>query len=282
MTKPKTIYSKFLPIASPLLAVGGIFLAIVARKQDFADLIPSVPQWVFSTIFIIGLVCIILGLSGMLFLVVSFGFSALLVPFKIIGGWIDKRLEASGLECRIAKRRDIKWMHQFGQKELGVVADLNKLLDWQSLNREMFWIIINKDIQGERDNKLMGYFVVFPLNQPATTLVEAEKIDGTSFTQEHIIPRKRGRISKKPVSIYIGGVAAKKGLRLRYFTLDSLKAHITSENSKHGVKTFYTRAVTDDGLRLIKRYAFSPVSKFVNGHVKNHIYKYEFDGEDDD
>ncbi|HEX2271671.1 MAG TPA: hypothetical protein VHH35_19145, partial [Pyrinomonadaceae bacterium] len=268
--------------ASPLIAVGGAFLAIFARQQDFANLFPNLPQRAFLAIFIIGLVLVVLGLTGMLFLVISFGFAVLLVPIQNLWTWIKDRFEASGLECRIAKRRDIEWMHQFGQQELGVVADINKLLEWQSINREIFWIIINNDIEGDRLKKLMGYFAVIPLNDTATTLVEAEKIDGTSFSKEHIIARKKGRISKTPAAIYIGGVAAKKGLRLRYFTLDSLKAHITSENSKHGVQRFYTRAVTDDGLRLIKRYEFSPVSKYVNGYVKNHIYKKEFDGDDDD
>jgi|GEM_PF-2086070 len=281
MTEPKKLHRRFLPIASPLIAVGGAFIAIFARKQDFDKIFPGVPPSVFSVIFIIGLVLLGLGLTGMLFVVLTLGFAVLLLPFKNLWKWIKDQLEATGLECRIAKRRDIEWMHQFGQQELGVVADLKKLQDWQSINREMFWIIINNDVQGERVKKLMGYFVVIPLNEAATTLVEAEKIDGTSFSKEHIIARKKGQISRKPTSIYIGGVAAKKGLRLRYFTMDSLKAHITSANSKHGIKTFYARAVTPDGLRLIEKYEFSPVSKYVTGYVKDHIYRKEFDGDDD-
>ena len=282
MPKSSILATKFLPVASPLIAVGGAFLAIFARQQDVANLFPGVPQRAFSVIFIIGLVLVILGLAGMLFVVLSFGVAVLLAPFTTVSRWFNNWLEASGLECRIAKKRDIEWIHQFGQQELGVSSNLNRLLEWQSINREIFWVIINNDIRGDRNKKLMGYFAVIPLNQAATTLVEAEKIDGTSFTKDHIIPRKRGRISKTPASIYIGGVAAKKGLRLRHFTLISLKAHINSENSKQGVKAFYTRPVTDDGMRLIKRYKFSPVSQYVNGYVMNHIYKYSFDGEDDE
>lgn len=121
---------------------------------------------------------------------------------------------------------------------------------------------------------MVGYYCIIPLNEKGTDLVEAEKLDGTSIAPEHMIPHRKGRIRKTPSSIYIGGVVAKNRIRIRQFVLGSLIAHLNQEFD-NGVSIVFSRPVTDDGMRLIKKYDFKPVNKFVSQYEMNHIYKYD-------
>ena len=267
-----------------LLTAGLAFLTVGSAlfvfqeqvKKRFPTAAESYVEWLPT----IGLALCAVGLLLCAGILLCLLLSAFVVPAKMAGASVARHFGSHDYDCRVAKKRDIDWLHQFGEQQLRVTADINMLRDWHSVNYEIFWVIINKRARGDRFKKLAGYFAIIPLNKLGTDLVEAEKLDGGSFTRDHIIAHKRGRIRKTPTSIYIGGVAARRGLRLRQFTLDSLKAHIGKENS-NGVKTFFTRPVTKDGLRLVKRHQFVPVNKFVKGFVKEHIYKFSYDDDED-
>lgn len=254
------IRRKVYQLAPGLIAVGGLLLAFVSLKAQ----LPMFPNWSFSLAVAVGLLA---GGLGLLLLVLPIKTS-----LKIIRRVVD--LQERCYEPRIAKSRDIKWIYEFGKSEIGPGADLQKLQDWHNLNRQIFWVIIDREAAGPREKQLVAYYAIFPLNKAATDLVEAEQLDGTSFTNDHIIPFRKNRIQKKPTSLYIGGVAAKKAKHLRRFVMASLIAHLNAQR-EHGVTTVYTRPVTDDGIRWVERWRFEPVAKYVKGYKKQHIYKYE-------
>lgn len=259
-----------LTVALAVFTIGG---ALFLFQEQVKKQLPNVPERCLGLLPTIGLVLIAVGLLLCLGLVICLIVSALSAPARLS---LNKYFDANHFDCRVAKKRDIEWIHRFGEEELRVTVDINKLRDWYAINYEIFWVIVDRRPRLDRNKRLAGYFALIPLNKLGTELVEAEKLDGSSFTREHIIHHKRGRIRARPKSIYIGGVAAKRGIRLRQFTLDSLKAHIGRENSD-GVNTFFTRPVTNDGLRLVRRHRFSPVNKFVRGYVKEHIYRFEYE-----
>ena len=94
--------------------------------------------------------------------------------------------------------------------------------------------MIDRQAGGPRQKRLVGYYAIFPLNKAATDLVEAEQLDGTSFTNDHIIPFRKNRIQKRPASLYIGGVAAKKAKHLRRFVMASLIARLNAQREQGG------------------------------------------------
>lgn len=164
----------------------------------------------------------------------------------------------------------------------GSMSDHQRALRWFDINRQIFWKIIDGTRQ-RREERVIGYYAVIPLNKEATDLLEAERIDGTAFEPGHIIPFRPKRIRKTPASIYIGGVAANNRKRIRSFVLGSLISHLEHEKEA-GVKVVFTRPVTADGLRLVKKYKFQAVNRYLrekNQYKMDHIYRYEFPADGD-
>jgi hypothetical protein len=247
---------------------GGGLIAITSVRQDLESVLPFLPDLFYRSCLILGFVLCIMGL-----LLIVLPVETIQEIFQRIKDFL--KIGERPYESKPAKRQDLKLIHAYASQELGTVSDLQKMEQWFKINHQIFWIVIDSAVSGTREQQMVGYYAVMPLNQVATELLEAEQLDGTSFTAEHIIQYRRGRIRKVPTSIYIGGIAAKNKMRIRQFIMGSLIAHLNQEIA-NGVKVVYSRPVTKDGLRLIKKYNFKPVNRFVDNYEMKHIYKRDF------
>ncbi|HWS55665.1 MAG TPA: hypothetical protein VN228_16115 [Pyrinomonadaceae bacterium] len=261
---------KAVEIGVLLLTVGGGgLIAIMSVRGDLEKAFPFLPPYFYRLCLLVGFPVAVLGI---LLIVLPLG-----TIQNVVRWW--RRHWDKPYDCKTAKWEDLKAIHSFATEELGQVSDLQKMERWFQTNRQIFWIITDKSAQGPREKQLVGYYAVLPLNKEASDLLGTEQIEGISLAPEHLIPYRRGRIRKTPASIYVGGIVSKKGPRVRHFVLGSLIGHLNQEKL-NGVKTVFSRPVTDDGLRLVKKYGFRPVSRFVNGYQMNHIYKFEFRDDD--
>jgi hypothetical protein len=263
MTKKKAVEVGIL-----LLTIGGGLIAIISVRKDLEPVLPFLPNLFYKT-------CLLLG-----FALCVVGVLLIVLPVETIQKIVQRIKDFFGMgdrpyETKPAKWKDLKLIHEYAKQELGAVSDLQKMEQWFNINRQIFWIVIDSAVNGTHGQQMVGYYAIIPLNKVATDLLETEKIEGTSFAAEHIIPYRRGRIRKTPASIYVGGVAAKNRMRIRQFVLGSLVAHLNQE-IENGVKAVFSRPVTNDGLRLIKKYNFKPVNQFVETYEMKHIYKRDF------
>lgn len=254
---------------------GGGLIAITQVKDQLHEVFPRLTGGFYTFCLVVGFVMVVIGIL-VIILPINTSLKAAQKLKEIFG------LDQKPYESKIAKWRDLKPIHEYGKRRLGTdVSNLKKAETWFRTNNQIFWLVIDNSIKGSHEEQMIGYYAVFPLNQQATELLEAEKVDGTSFETEHIIPYRRGRIRKTPHSLYVGGIVAESKMRVRQFILGSLIAHLNHEK-ENGVKVLFTRPVTADGLRLVKKYGFRPVNKFVTGYQMNHIYKYDFTDPEED
>lgn len=273
MTKRKAV-----EIGLLLMAVAAALTLVSLDKTDIRDWF-KIPGWLFSVCSVIGFVLGIVGILLVVFPVERTQDAAYQIKDRL---GIGER----PYETKAAKRRDLRAIHEFGERMFGTpVSDLNRAERWFDVNRHIFWLIVDTAIRGTREQQIVGYYAVFPLDKAATDLLEFEQIDGRSFEPDHIIPFKPNRIRRKPSCIYVGGVAGRNRKRIRHFVMGSLITHLKHEKAA-GVRVVYTRPVTKDGLRLVKKYKFRPVNnveaqKDVKKWEMNHIYKYEFPANND-
>lgn len=111
--------------------------------------------------------------------------------------------------------------------------------------------VILKD--DERRERFSGYFCVIPLSITAATSVKVKTLRGGNLTIDHVPDT-----IDETAALYIGAIAAKDGSS-RAVVLESLRQHIHYLSHKGGVREVLTRPLTEDGLRLVKKYGFQPL-----------------------
>ena len=241
--------------AAAFLAVGGATLAM-SRTGDLVRLIfPDCPQWPFLSLLGIGLVY---GAGGLLLWLIIF--------LRTIYERLDPRYD-----CYRAKERDLKRIYDFCRPLLGDdLSDVDQMKRMFNRNQHIFWMVKRVERRGRyKDTPVVGCFSIIPLTHMGVQRVQAEEITGSQFAPEHIAkPRSARR------AIYIGGIAA-VGRRVQGVTLHFAQGHVARERAS-GVETVYTRPVTDDGLRLLRKYEFTAVSGR-DEYEKGRIYMHKFD-----
>lgn len=259
--KPKT------NAALGVLAVSGVLLAIRPLKNEINAALGTLPDGLYAACLIAGVLLAALGLAILLFPAGFFIF----VREKLITDF-----DAPDFDCRPAKRSELKFIHDFSSQEIGGnVSPVPQMTLFYNKNRSIFWVLVHKKSGEDKSvHKIVGYFSVLPLTESARRLLEREELNGLKLTTEHVL--KRG---ETPAAIYIGGIAAKRlPFRSRAVLLSYLKAHINRERER-GVSRIYSRPVTDRGLRILRKYRFSPVAD-LPGDELDRIYKIVIPAED--
>jgi pimeloyl-ACP methyl ester carboxylesterase len=105
---------------------------------------------------------------------------------------------------------------------------------------------------GERHERLSGYFCVIPLSSTAMSSVKDGTLRGGQLTMNHV-PVSSGETA----TLYIGAVAA-RDLASRAVVLEALRLHVNYYSKELGFHEVITRPVTNDGLRIVKKYGFQP------------------------
>jgi hypothetical protein len=243
-----------------VLAVAGVLLAIRPLKNDINDSLGNLPDALYTACLIGGVILAAVGLSILLF---PSGF------FSSLAARLFKDFDEPDFDCRPAKRSELEFIHDFSSQQIsGNVSPLPQMVHFHKKNRSVFWVLINKKSAKDKSvRKKVGYYSVLPLSESARKLLEREELNGLKLTTEHIL--KQG---ETPAAIYIGGIAARRlPFRSRAVLLSYLKAHINRERER-GVSVAYSRPVTKDGLRILRKYGFSPVAD-LSGDELDRIYK---------
>jgi pimeloyl-ACP methyl ester carboxylesterase len=109
-----------------------------------------------------------------------------------------------------------------------------------------------KVADGERRERFSGYFCVIPLSVNAAASVKANTLRGGKLTMDHV-PASPSEIA----ALYIGAVAARDHYS-RGIVLEALRLHVRYLAAL-GVQEVLTRPLTEDGLRLVRKYCFRPL-----------------------
>lgn len=105
---------------------------------------------------------------------------------------------------------------------------------------------------GERHERLSGYFCVIPLSSTAMASVKDGTLRGGQLTMNHV-PAS----SEETAALYIGAVAA-RDLASRAIVLEALRLHVHYYSKELGIHEVITRPVTNDGLRIVRKHGFRP------------------------
>ncbi len=219
-----------------MLAVAAVLLAIPLVRQDIDKLL-RVPEPFYLASSVAGSALAVIGLTSIAILV--FG-AALRRPST----WCD---------CRPVSRRDVQsvfeLMHRFFGDE---TPSITRMLEWQRRNKTVLTAVYSKRLRGGRTvQKLVGVYKVLPLTSQAVALLESEKKSGTTLSKHDI-----AAAGDEIAGLYIGDVVASTR-HGKAEIIRQLKQRVEAQ-LKLGV-TVYTRPLTSDGARLVRKYSFSPV-----------------------
>ena len=234
------------PTIIPLFGVGSALTVLYRQQQDIDHLI-SIPQYVYSGLLWLGIILIVLALVLVLCRIVSDGL------VFVLRGTILGFHDPPRYKCRPIRANELHQHHAYWEKFFpGDISSLAQNKAWYRKNDKLFWFLFEvASRKGKRHDepKLVGSFSMIPLTKSAALQVYHEELSGPTFTAEHIAK------ASKPPAIYIGGVVA-EGLFAKAEALARLSEKIDRLLEKK--ITIFTRPVTDDGLRLVKKYEFVP------------------------
>ncbi|MBN7820068.1 hypothetical protein [Bowmanella yangjiangensis] len=152
--------------------------------------------------------------------------------------------------ARPASSMELKFIFNMGEDLFeGGVSSVNQMKAWYKINPNIFWVLRRKG-EGKRD-PIRGYFCIIPLKADAVKLLKEEQITGQSITTTHISKERN------PKSVYVGAIAA-KGFKSKGAVLHKMLNQVEILKQK-GTKDVFTRPVTEDGIRLVKKFNFSCV-----------------------
>lgn len=235
-----------------LIAAGALFIGIGSAEAQVEKLVSGrLPQYWGSVLAILGILCVSVGV--LLWLMSR-------VPTPII--WKD-------YECHKAQKKDLDLIYDFAKQHFGDdVSTIEIMNRWYGKNPSTFFVIITeKRASFEVRKRMVGYFCALPLTEPALRKIESGEIKGRDIPNEYI-----ARIRRECRAVYIGGMAA-KGLRAKAALLAVLHKEFTSGKSQWA-KTFYTRPITKDGVRVAIKKGFTAIDPSNQGKV-GAIYKLE-------
>ncbi|HWM93878.1 MAG TPA: hypothetical protein VN493_24175 [Thermoanaerobaculia bacterium] len=240
-----------------LITVGGTLLAIVPLKKEIQDHLFEIPENVYNILLATGIAFCTLGVLAVIVAVVHqmTGNTRLLEQVKAYIDWI---VSNPHFERSSATENDFDRLFDFSREEFGEEVDQEvreKMLQWHHKNPEYLWILhrVRTRDGAEVRRHLVGYFSIFPLNKAAARRVDRGELYGASISEEDMVS-----LEARPAGIYIGGIAA-RGKVAQQFAMGVLMERLDKLLSK-GVP-LYTRPVSDDGKRLVRKYGFAPVRK---------------------
>lgn len=249
------------PLKSPVFYLGlcATFIAIGSAIHSKFGVFEVLPVAVSTYI---SFVALIFGCVGIIFVVASFvGVMNSLDYLRILKIKIGELLLESGgssiqYSTFSATLHDVKPIFDLCLETIGVgISRQKKMKAWLRHNDSLFYKLVPLDDDAqERSKNIHAYFCLIPLNKNAVECLENHELDGASFTTDHIC-----KSSGKAYAWYIGGIAGKNG----YAKTSAVRSIFTKikEIMNDEPKYFYTRPVSNDGLKWVKRLGFEALDK---------------------
>lgn len=236
-----------------ILGVGGVFVTVSAAP------IPDLP-WILSGVALYSGLGLVAG--GLLLLAFSLQISLPLPEVEY--------------EFRYIKRNELPKLMRFARRFLEELPPLRTVKAIYRTNPKCFWVAERHSVsRWSESRKWVGFFSVLPMQAAAVDLLEREELTGLRFTSEHITTLKQ-----QPKALYVGSIAA-RGFKAKAETLGYIKACVERAVDV-GIRVVYTRPVSRDGLRLVRRHDFLPVSDDVEPNELGRVYKREYEGQQSD
>jgi len=220
-----------------LFALGSTLLGTGAAEKPFTAVWPSlVPPDVWTVLPIAGVVT--LGLSALAWFLIRIRVPSIMPDY----------------ECYDARESELASIHAIAIESLGEgVSPLEKMVQWYRRNPKIFTIVCKVSRNRSRKSRsIVGYYCVVPITEAAVELLKARELAGSSFLSEHIV-----KATDAPAAIYLGGIVA-NGLLARANTLSVLNRDLRGSWAKV-TKQVFTTPTTNAGLRLVRKYGFTPV-----------------------
>jgi hypothetical protein len=218
------------------LAVAGILLALPLVRPDLQRLV-DIPDLLFLSFAVAGGILATIGLFAALVL--------LLQPIL--------RRRSTWCEFEAISKQNVKAAYKLMAGFFGdETPSTTRMLEWQKRNKNVLTAVYTKELSGGKTKRrLVGIFKVLPLTQQAVELLELEQVSGATMNPSHIAGE-----GEEVAALYVGDVLA-VDRAAKADVLRQLKAAVRRQ-SKAGVP-IYTRPLTADGARLVRKYKFTPV-----------------------
>jgi hypothetical protein len=236
-----------------ILTVGGVLISMSLVRQDVEKLLHLSERCYIASL-VVGLAMVSVALVGIVALMVLRLLSRMTRPYT----WC---------ECVLPSQRDLQAVHDFMTRWFGnETPSITRMRDWHRRNKTVFTAIYMKELaHGAVAKTLVGVFKVLPLAQDAVALIESEQVTGANLTAEHLV-----KFGERAAGLYIGDVAAMnrraKGEVVRRLRL------IVQQYAANKVP-IYTRPLTSDGVRLVRKYLFVPVLRGIASGTPGRIHK---------
>jgi hypothetical protein len=167
----------------------------------------------------------------------------------------QKRMRDATYWVEAAKVDDLDTLYKLYQSAFGLdLTPKEQMKKWVAKNSAIAWIVFRAPEADSLQRELVGFFDVEPLTKGAVRRLEEKEADARSMSDADIM-----KSTAQAVHFYIGSVgavSAKHRWNVELCFLDRI-AYLSSKKAV----TFYARPVTDDGLRLLRRNDFAPISK---------------------
>ena len=227
-----------------LIGAGGLFWTVVQIRDQTLTLWPRLPLKVFRAALIAGYA---FGLIGALLIIGTLLKRSHL--WKHLRSWfreVGDHVLVPFLECGPSRRDELKALHDFGEDDFGRVSALSLMEGLYDKHPKSFWSV--RSAVGSEDQKLVGYFIMYPLSQRSCVAVEQGRLTGLNLAHSDITTS-----FKKARGIYVGAVYG-ISLRPQAVALEGLKNQLAVYGAR---LPFYARPVSPDGKRIMTKYGFA-------------------------
>lgn len=177
-----------------------------------------------------------------------------LVVIDLVAAQFEAVLESENFEAHVAKSNQLDLVRTLATELFGPeVSSINRMKSWKKKHpRAVIAVCRRAESKAKRSQELVGYFCLVPLTESAEASLLSGDLKGSDIHDLHLA-------QDTARALYLGAIGAKGGIRAKAFTLGALNAELAKQGEARKAEIVYTRPVSDDGLRLAKRYGFTPV-----------------------
>lgn len=234
-------------LAGTLLAIGGALFAFVQVNPNLIAAGINLVPYEKVFLWIGGLLCVF---GTLIFIWVCVIWIASHTTYRVE----DFTMHRSNYCLHPIDKQEIGKVHKLCVEAFGDgVANQNRMAAWHKVNDRIYFLVNKEQIKGrKKTTEQIGYFDILPLNDHGIKEILNNKSLNDSIQNVHLCTP-----DEDPRAIYIGGIYAFRWLD-KGVTLHRLVALLESYKLNNNVKLFYTRPITNDGLRLVLRRGFVP------------------------
>jgi hypothetical protein len=230
----------------PVLAMlSGVLLAIAPLGGSYLD--PGLPSLVFQSSFWAAIALLLaLGVAWAVDL------------------WFQREVTEN---FRSIRRDELRDLVPFYDRIIGGDRpSINDLKEIYNANNQVFRVREKVVQRGQRKKTtLVGFCTIVPMSLEAEALLAQEQLDGVRMNRAHIL-----RPGRSPRIIYIGSIGG-DGATAKAAVLNYVLG-VIDDCASRGVNRVYTRPVTQDGLRVARKYGFRPVKNDVVADELRRLY----------